>query len=315
MSDKNQSGKVMVSFLHEINKATHFLMILLEGAEVKRERNNQFPGNTDIHMGLVVPLSYMDGHLAVYGVGSNKILQRSGEVEQLAYKGWIVDVYRIWEDCSRKKMKDSFNIPDAILPVLPVMGDLRKIRNDFVHGDGTAKNGNKNECEILKWFDPDESIRINMCHVLDFLNHIGIICGSAFTSEKEISVWLPGLKEQLLSRHPIPKIISVRTEISKDEETERTWCLISIVYDNGFYFHSPVPFDKKSLSLKESYDLFHKVEITPQGDLLWPNGYHAKAQDLYIHAVEYVDNPLTSQNADVPKFGFSGPWVQFRALK
>ncbi len=314
MSDQDQTGKVTVSFLHEINKATHFLMILLEGAEVKQGGYSQYPENARKHMGVGISLSYMDYHLTVHGVGMDNILRRGGEMEQLAYKGWIVEIYRIWEDCNRKKLKNSFNVSDAILPVLPVMGDLRKIRNDFVHGDGTAKDSNKNKCEVLKWFGLGETIRLNMCNVLDFLNQIGGIGRTVFTVGTEMSVWNPVSKEQLLSRRPIPKVVSVRAEIDRDNEAERTWYLLSVVFDNGFCSHCPVLFDDSGLSLKESCDMFRKVKITPQGDLLWPDG-SIKARNLYLSAVEHVDNPLTSKNADVPKGGFPGPAIRFRDPK
>ena len=64
-------------------------------------------------------------------------------------------------------------VPDAIQPeVVDPLGDLRRIRNNMLHG-GVATKDNAGGCKVLRWFKDGERIHVPLRHVLDFLNQMG----------------------------------------------------------------------------------------------------------------------------------------------
>ena len=95
-------------------------------------------------------------------------------MEQVAFKGWIEEVFFLWESQYRNQLRDVILSPQgrkALRPQNDVIGDLRRIRNDLIHS-GKASQQWTGKCEILKWFQPDECIILGMRHVIDLLNQL-----------------------------------------------------------------------------------------------------------------------------------------------
>ena len=59
------------------------------------------------------------------------MLGPTGEAAQLAFKGWVADIYNKWEK-SRTKTRDLLG-EEGIPVQVECMGDLRRIRNDLIH--------------------------------------------------------------------------------------------------------------------------------------------------------------------------------------
>ena len=70
-------------------------------------------------MGILSGHSYLDLYPHILVPDILDLLCRGSEVEQLTYRGWIVEVYRLGEDRSRREMeksKKAFGLPDTIPP-------------------------------------------------------------------------------------------------------------------------------------------------------------------------------------------------------
>ena len=109
----------------------------------------------------------------------NDFLARNGETEQLAFKGWVEQVYNcIWDSDHRNKLQDSLEGCGIIPPEADPIGDFRRIRNDLIHKHGLASTKNSGKCKVLTWFKPGEPIILGMRHVFDFLNQMGMMSSS-----------------------------------------------------------------------------------------------------------------------------------------
>ena len=103
MNDLNHRlFRIHKTFEHEVVKTTAKLLYLLQGIETIRDPNpssaptTAFPGAASLRTSPLVTV----GNLGEF-------LRQDGEVEQLVFKGWVQEVYRIWED-HRGKVKRVF---------------------------------------------------------------------------------------------------------------------------------------------------------------------------------------------------------------
>lgn len=78
-------------------------------------------------------------------------------VNQLSQQ-WIVFFYAKWEDHFRKRLAAAHGCkPEQVL--VPLFGDLRRIRNDVVHAQGFASAEHTGRCEVLShWFEVGDEI-------------------------------------------------------------------------------------------------------------------------------------------------------------
>jgi hypothetical protein len=57
----------------------------------------------------------------------------------------------------------------------PLMAVIGRMRNDIIHHHGVAPAKNSGRCELLKWFQPGDTILITGKEVADFMQHVGAI--------------------------------------------------------------------------------------------------------------------------------------------
>ena len=120
--NKTDMGLLWHSFLYEVNKATASLMYLLQGMESVRNSElplyNKMPPDQQQFAACFPKLSYVDVPLSMSGIGfdPNEVLKREGEAEQLAFKGWVEQVYFLWESRFRNELKGSLEGPSIIRP-------------------------------------------------------------------------------------------------------------------------------------------------------------------------------------------------------
>ena len=124
MDNQNDMTLLWHSFIYQVNRATASLMYLLQGME--SVRNRELPSYDELPParrgsfssfakppGVDVPLV-----LSGQSFDPHDMLDPEGEAEQLAFKGWVEQVYNhIWEAQYRNQLKDALGGGDAIRPL------------------------------------------------------------------------------------------------------------------------------------------------------------------------------------------------------
>jgi hypothetical protein len=83
-----------------------------------------------------------------------------GEVNRQLGRQWVVSFFSSWEEDFRPRLARARGVPMETI-VAPLLGDLRRLRNDIVHHRGRATRNNTGRCEVLThWFRPDDEIVI-----------------------------------------------------------------------------------------------------------------------------------------------------------
>lgn len=303
----------------DLHKATASLMYLLQGME--SVRNSELPSFNrlwkEAHPG--TPQNFpkppaVDARLEFVGPAFdlNDLLQREGPVEQMAYKGWIEEVYFLWDHRYRKAMRDGLQASDAIAPRADAPGDLRLIRNDLIHKGGIASEESSGRCKVLRWFEPGEPIVLGMRHVFDFLNQMGFMTEMPGFLPGGISVgWsFLGLSDADLSRRPVPDLVSLRTEIIGEADDGSVQFVTSAVFENGIFIWIPVlrrpPAAEKPRLIEE---FTTRTRIDERGNIAFPDGQIIAREPLYRDACQV----LLAGGAPAPEgFAFVGPWFRIR---
>ena len=127
-------GSVYHAFVSEILRATTSLFHLLAGMRFVRQRNVSLPLGTIC----VAELPQLAVSTGVSQSEVDRLLGTEGRAEQLAFKGWVEEVFQLWEAEYRNELQRVLS-PEATRPSSDPLGDLRLIRNDLVHaGKATA---------------------------------------------------------------------------------------------------------------------------------------------------------------------------------
>lgn len=88
--------------------------------------------------------------------------------ETLAHQ-WVVSLYTAWEHHFRVDLATVHACQPGDVKH-PVLGDLRRLRNDVVHHRGVVSAGNAGGCEVLRWFAPGDRIRLDAQHFQEFMD-------------------------------------------------------------------------------------------------------------------------------------------------
>ena len=317
MVDKQRGiGWLWHSFLYEVNRATASLMYLLQGMESVRSSEllpyNKLPPDQQKCSACFPKLSYVDIPLSLSGIGFdyNDILKHEGEAEQLAFKGWVEQVYFLWESQFRNELKGNLEGSDIILPESDSIGDFRLVRNDLIHNNGVASEDNSGKCTVLKWYDPGERIILGMNHVFDFLNHMGFMTTTpGYLDHGPFAAWtiFPGMEDSLGDR-PVPRIVSLRTSIDKELDDGSSRHVISVVFENGVFVNVPVHYAASGHPLRERIEFIDNTHIDEDGNLRFANGVVKYRVSLYREAVD----ALFKKGPKIEGIGVPGPAFRFR---
>ena len=304
MSDNNSSNPlsdtlvaIMQTCAYEMREATTMLMYALAGIETYRKAFPDQPG-----ISIPPELPGLSLSPIVSGTPPNDFLGPTGVAAQLLYKGWIEQVYGIWENRYRRKLQEvmdehspippeSADLIRHIPPKLDALGDFRLIRNDLIH-NGKASEENVKRCKILRWFKPGEDIILGLNHVFDFLNQISLGLSREVIDKfsGKAHIWtLVGDRNTLLAWEPAPKLVSVRSAAGSDPQV----LYASIVFDNGVFGNGPLP-----CAMPDGEDVQEQPEghvdlhINEDGDLVLPDKTVILASIIYTRCVDaYFDNP------------------------
>lgn len=93
----------------------------------------------------------------------------SGAARETLDHQWVVSLYTAWEHHFRPNLAKAHGChPDDVKH--PLLGDLRRLRNDVVHHGGVVSPGNTGGCEVLRWFAKDDRIRLKAEHFQEFMD-------------------------------------------------------------------------------------------------------------------------------------------------
>ncbi len=238
-------------------------------------------------------------------VADDRLFGTEGAAAQMAFKGWIAEVFGLWENRHRNELKDLLG-PNAIRPEMEVFGDLRHIRNDLLH-NGKASADECGKCTILKWFTPGETIVLAVRHVLDFLNQTGVLSmrGLAFDDAgRACQLQAYHDPDTLLNWKPEPKLVSVRT-MADGRDTEPPFKGVTVVFDNGYFANAPF-----RVSDEQQWASLGDAGIDRNGDLVFADGRTFGSIDLYRRIVGARGQG--SNGEEPPKLPVTGPWMRFR---
>ena len=199
-----------MEFCFELLQATTMLLYALSGIETNRKVHQIAPG-----VSCPISLPGLPGLClspCLTGPADEDLYGPKGIASRVLYKGWIVEVYGIWENNYRNKIKEAFEGDRLIRPEIKALGDLRYIRNDLLHTEaGVASAERTGKCEVLNWFEPGDRITLEIRHVLDFLNQVGALSPAVFNSRCAHTWSICHNKQTLIDWKPEPKLVSVRT--------------------------------------------------------------------------------------------------------
>jgi hypothetical protein len=126
-----------------------------------------------------------------------ELLGDKGHVAVELGRQWIVTVFAYWESAFRKRFADALGVPlDAVLD--PMLGDIRRLRNDIVHHFAVATREQFGKCELLgHWATVGEPIVVTSDQVIEFMDHFGLVTkGGRFVP----STWAPTIDARLAGR-------------------------------------------------------------------------------------------------------------------
>ena len=274
--DEIESG-----FLYDVNKVTVALFYLLQGMETS---SHVFEGS-QVRPGVTAAGPQL-GQLRTFPAVSTKgqdMLGPSGEAVQLAFKGWMADIYNKWEK-SRIKTRDLLG-KEGIPVQVDCMGDFRHIRNDLIHS-GFATKKHSGKCTVLKWFKPGEQIVLTTDHVFDLLNQMRLITlpiqidGPA--GGRTVS-WLfvpDAVKPSSQDKKQI-RIISYRMDVDSDGEDGSMRYMLSCVFRDGV-------FGQGQVEVPVNPGQYLEGRIDKDGNIAFTGGHVLSADKIYNTCYDYL---------------------------
>lgn len=274
--DQIESG-----FFYDVTKATVALFYLLQGMEVASHVFGQGPDD-ELKPQLTVEgprLTHLKTFPAVSTTGP-AMLGPNGEAVQLAFKGWVADIYGKWEK-SRTMTRELLG-DEGILPEVGCMGDFRHIRHDLIHS-GMATKGHSGKCKVLKWFNPGEQMVLRTDHVFDLLNKMNLITLPTEIPGQRIISWtlVPDAIEPTSLEAECIRLVSARMDVDADGEQGSRRYMISCVFSDGVFGQGEVEVPVEPEQYLRGY-------IAKDGNITFATGQVLSAGKLYDACFGYL---------------------------
>ncbi|MGV0646767.1 hypothetical protein ABQE44_25640 [Mycolicibacterium sp. XJ2546] len=110
------------------------------------------PGNGRVHVQQLLSALRAGTQFFIAGATSTNV-ERYPELQSIVYSQWFAYMHAIWDEQFRERIAEFYSSADEPLEKNDVLvdffGDLRRIRNDFVHRKGIADEVIK--VKMLKW--------------------------------------------------------------------------------------------------------------------------------------------------------------------
>ena len=275
METNEAIDEIEAGFLYDVTEATVALFYLLQSMEISSHIYVQAP---DDHEGtqLAGPiLSHLRTFPAVSTTGPN-MLGQDGEAVQLAFKGWVADIFSKWER-SRSKTHDLLG-EEGMRPTVDCMGDFRRIRNDLLHSS-FATEEHSGKCKILNWFKPGERMILTTDHVFDLLNQMNLITPPIRLSGspgERIASWMlapDAIKPTSLDQEGI-RIASFRFDVDNDGPEGSQRYMLSVVFSDGV-------FGPGEVDVPVGSDKYLQGSLNDDGNLGFDGGQFLNADKIY----------------------------------
>lgn len=264
---------LMMRFRLDVTAATNSLVYTLYGINLVHRQAIGLPANA-------FPTPDYPPLRVVPHVASNRPFSErtapGGLIEQRAFKAWVTEVYDdIWESTYRSKLRKAFDedAPRGVPMETDPMGDLKWVRHDLIHNRSVASRCDR--CKILKWFERGEQMRMEVRHVLDFLNQMALLASHPRLIGDRVVLWLP-FPEDLSPAENAPRLISVRP-LYEPQEPQHQYG-VGIVFDDGYF--ALVPFVLHG-SLEGLGRRWKDIRVDDNGDLYISPGHIVRAGELY----------------------------------
>ena len=297
-----QPARILGTLLYEVCEATTMLLFLLSSIATSRQRQYIQPGAA---RPLELPgLPELCISPCIVNAPDEDLYGPSGAAAQMAYKGWVAEVFGLWENRLRNELKDSHG-EGTIRPEMDAFGDLRHIRNDLLH-NGTASTEESGKCSILNWFSPGDRIVFGTRHVFDFLNQTGVLSLRLAHDSRSRSCTFDAHPDgdRLLNWTPRPRLVSVRTQ-TDGKKADPLYKGVTVVFDNGLFCNVPFP-----LETERQWLALGNAAINGGGHLVFADGTVVPSERLYSVAVDGQKPPKPDDGR--PRLPVTGPWIKFR---
>ena len=314
---KTDLSRIKHSLMYEVFQSTTMLLFMLSGISTMRQKHQLAAGvATSIPLPGLPEICFSP---CIINAPDDYLYGPAGAAAQLAYMGWVAEVYALWECRFRKELKESFGSDASIiLPEFDTFGDLRRIRNDFLHNNRVASREHTGKCKVLKWFEAGDKIVFSLNQVFDFLNQAGFLLlahdherrvpASAYPSFNDhgysYGQTVHHDRDKLLNWKPEPKIISVRNH--QDNQDSPRFKGVTVVFNNGLF--APIPFGP--LDSAEHQARLGKAKITADGNIQFNDGTVQHARSIYRDVVKTWCEPISKDEG--PSSPVTGPWMKIR---
>jgi hypothetical protein len=95
-------------------------------------------------------------------------LADAGPVVTQIGQQWVVQVFTAWEEYFRPGLARAYGCQPSDVSY-PLLGDLRRLRNDVAHHRGVATKNNSGRCEVVHWVEPGDTILVRGQQVAEFM--------------------------------------------------------------------------------------------------------------------------------------------------
>ena len=226
------------NFLTQTSEATNSLIYLLEGLEfVRHSRSDEERAMHGSNLSVLNVVPHV-AHLGPYDREGE--LGLGGRVAQLAFKGWVGEVYGFWEDHTRKKpriLAEERGQTGWINLENDIMGDLGYIRQDLLHNNSVASEANVGRCRVLRWFQPGDKMAMNLSYVLEFLHRMGlwrVNSAIVFGNHSKIAnLTIPPRKVATIRKAARRRVVSFVTEVQQHPEGRAFGVVINVLFEDG----------------------------------------------------------------------------------
>lgn len=284
METSKAIDEIEARFLYAVTEVTAALFYLLQGVEIASCLYLESSEEQGSQQGYITGpvLSHLRTFPAVSTTGPD-MLGTNGEAVQLAFRGWVVDIYGKWEKSrseTRKLLGDK-----GIRPEVDCMGDFRHIRHDLIH-NGSATNEHSGKCKVLKWFKPGERMILTTDHIFDFLNQMGLITlplrMNGPTGERIVSwMLLPDAARPTSLEEEHIRLVSIRMDVDTDGEQGSRRYMLSCVFSDGIFGPGPVEVPVEPGQYLTGY-------VDNGGNIAFPGGQVIAAGKLYDACYGYL---------------------------
>ena len=278
----NAVDDLELDFHYYVTEATVSLFYLLQGMETVSFDYANDPGPLEPRLPTGPGLMHLRVWPAVSTTGQ-EMVGMSGLAVQLAFKGWVADIYDSWERL-RAKTRELLD-DEGIRPEVDCMGDFRHIRHDLIHS-GYATEEHSGKCRVLTWFQPGQRMIMMTDHVLDLLNQMRMLTGPlAFPNDTGMQVMSWALSPSVSKPTSISDegihLISVRVAAYEASAQEPGRYMMSCVFSDGIFGMGPVEVDVGP-------EEYHQWRLDEKGNIVFPSGPVIHTQDLYDTCFDYA---------------------------